>query len=176
MSLMQMKSAEPAQETPWFGVRVRSRSEQLAAAGLAGRGYQPLLPVYTVERRWSDRIRKVDVPLFPGYLFCRFDPRRKLAVLTAPGVLQVVGIGNVPAPIAEEEIDAIRAVVASGIPAQPWPFTREGERVALVSGPLRGVKGIVQKVKSNRQLILSITLLQRAVSVDVAASWVEPVH
>src|ERR1041384_1842791 len=125
-----MQTTSPEAQ-PWFGLRVRSRSEQLAADALAGKGYSPFLPVYEVARRWSDRVKRAEVPLFPGYVFCRFDPQRRLPILMTPGVVSVVGIGKVPAPIEDGEINAIRAVIAAGLPAQPWPFTRVGDEVAI---------------------------------------------
>lgn len=160
----------------WFGLRVRSRSEPVTTAVLQGQGYAPFLPAYKVSRKWTDRTRQVDTPLFPGYVFCRFDPQRRLPILMTPGVLGVVGFGKVPAPIDEWEIDAIRAVVAAGLPAQPWPFTREGDEVSIVEGPLRGVQGIVIKVKNYQHLILSVTMLQRSVSVEVDPNWVQRIN
>ena len=116
------------------------------------------------------------MPLFPGYVFCRFDPQRILPILMTPGVLGVVGFGKVPAPIEEGEIDAIRAVIEAGLPAQPWPFTREGDEVSIIDGPLRGVHGIVNRLKNNQQLILSVAMLQRSVSVEVDPSWVQRIN
>ncbi len=161
---------------PWFGLRVRSRSEPMTTALLEGKGYAPFFPAYNVSRQWTDRIRQVDTPLFPGYLFCRLDSQKILPILTTPGVLGVVGFGKVPAPIDEQEIDAIRAVVTAGLPAQSWPFTREGDEVSIVAGPLRGVRGIVNTLKNDRHLILSITMLQRSVSVEVDLNWVRRVN
>ena len=168
--------AGPLAEQPWFGLQVRSRSEQMAAMALQGKGYKPFLPVYKVARQWTDRVQQVDVPLFPGYVFCRFDPQRRLPILVTPWVMRVVGIGKVPAPIDEEEINAILAVVNAGLPTQPWPFTREGDRVAIRQGPLRGIEGVVSKCKNNQRLILSVTMLQRSVSVEIDPGWAERIH
>ena len=166
--------AAPAQ--PWFGLRVRSRSEQTTAAALQGKGYQPFLPRYNVSRRWTDRVKQVDMPLFPGYVFCRFDPQHRLPILVTPGVVEVVGVGKVPAAIDEAEIAAIRAVIEADLPAQPWPFTREGDRIVLLAGPLRGLEGVVSRCKENHRLVLSVTMLQRSVSVEIDPGWTERVH
>jgi transcriptional antiterminator RfaH len=175
---MQTTSLEagPVAAQPWFGLRVRSRSEQMAVTALEGKGYQPFLPVYKVARRWTDRVQQVEMPLFPGYVFCRFDPQRRLPILITPGVVRVLGFGKVPAPIDEEEINAILAVVNAGLPAQPWPFTREGDKVAIRQGPLRGIEGVVGKCKNNHRLILSVTMLQRSVSVEIDPEWAERIH
>jgi transcriptional antiterminator NusG len=170
-----MKAIAPSAQ-PWFGLQVRSGSEQLAAGALQGRGYSPFLPVYKVARKWSDRVKQVEAPLFPGYVFCRFDPRNRLPILKTPGVMRVVGIGKVPAPIEEDEIKAIRAVIEAGLPAQPWPFTHEGDRVEIIDGPLRGIEGMVGKCAHDGRLILSVTMLQRSVSVEIDPGWVRRIQ
>lgn len=161
---------------PWFGLRVRSRSEQMCAAALENKGYKPFLPVYKVSRHWTDRVKQMELPLFPGYVFCRFDPQRRLPILVTPGVVSVVGIGKVPAAIDEAEISAIVAVINAGLPAQPWPFTREGDKVAIRQGPLRGMEGIVTKCKQKDRLLLSVTMLQRSMSVEIEPGWAERVN
>ena len=173
-----MEAAEISEELrgagyPWFGLRVRSRSEQLAATALEGKGYRPFVPVYKVSRRFSDRTRQVAEPLFPGYVFCRFNPQRRLPVLTTPCVLGIVGVGKTPAPVETAEIDSILALVAAGLPATHWPFVRHGDRVRIVEGPLCGVEGIVTSRHETHRLILSVTLLQRSVSVEVQPGWVK---
>src|SRR5690348_14924711 len=110
------------QTHPWYAVRVRSKFEVLASAGLSGKGYEPFLPLYKTRRRWSDRIKEMELPLFPGYVFCRFDAGTRLPVLTTPGVMSVVGYGREPVIIDDAEIEAVRAIIASGLPAIPWPY------------------------------------------------------
>lgn len=158
-------------DPPWFGLRVRRRSEQIASAALVNRGYNPFLPACKQTRRWSDRKKQVEEPLFPGYLFCRFDPHHRLPIISAPGVLALVGAGNLPTPIAEEEIEAIRVLIASGLPARPWPFVQQGDRASIIDGPLRGIEGIVTGLEGD-QLILSITMMRRSVSVQIEPHWV----
>ena len=160
-------------DQPWFGLRVRSRSEQMAATALADKGYRPFLPVYTVARRWTDRVRHREIPLFPGYVFCRFDPQRRLPILLTPGVMGVVGIGKAPAPIDEAEINAMVALVKAGLPAHPWPFTRAGDRVVIRQGPLRGMEGVVSRYKNSQRLILSVSMLQRSVAVEIDPGWTQ---
>jgi transcription antitermination factor NusG len=165
--------AEPV--FPWFALRVKSRFEKKTALHLEGLGLEPFNPLYRSRRRWSDRTKEVDLPLFPGYVFCRFDPNDRLPVLQTPGVVSIVGFGGRPAPVDEEEIAAIQAIVRSGAPALPWPFLREGQRVRLVRGALRGLQGILLDVKSDCRLVVSVTLLQRSVAVEIDRGDVEPV-
>ena len=152
---------------PWYGIRTKSNHEKLAAVGLESKGYERYLPLYKRRRRWSDRVVETDQPLFPGYLFCRFDVNQRLPIVTTPGVVSVVGCGKEPAPIAESEINAIQAVLRSGLAAQPCPFLREGQRIRVNSGSLEGLKGILLKRKSEWRMVVSVTMLQRSVSVEI---------
>lgn len=160
---------------PWFALRVKSRFEKKTTLHLEGLGLEPFNPLYRSRRRWSDRIKQVELPLFPGYVFCRFDPNDRLPVLQTPGVVSIVGFAGRPAPVDEEEIAAIQAIVRSSSPALPWPFLREGQRVRLVRGALRGLEGILLEVKSECRLVVSVTLLQRSVAVEIDRDDIEPV-
>lgn len=152
---------------PWFALQVRTRHETGVADYLRGKGYQHFLPMYKGRRHWSDRIKEVSSPLFPGYLFCRFNPQNRLPILKTPGVTQIVGYNHVPVAVDQEEIDAIRTLVASGLPNHPCPFLELGNRVRIEAGALRGLEGILLEVKGKRKLVLSITLLQRSVAVEI---------
>jgi transcription antitermination factor NusG len=157
---------------PWFAVQIRTRREALAAEHLGGKGYEWFLPLYKSRRPWSDRIKELEMPLFPGYLFCRFDPQHRLPILKTPGVIQIVGCNRAPVPVDDQEIAAIQKLVSSGLPNQPWPFLSAGDKVRIESGPLRGIEGILTNVKGNHRLVLSISLLQRSVAVDIDSAFV----
>ena len=166
-------SAATPKPLPWYGVRVRSNHEQVASIVLSGKGYEPFAPSYKVRRRWSDRIKETEAPLFPGYLFCRLDSGNRLPVLTATGVVGIVGIGKTPAPIEEQEIESIRAVIKAGLPARPWPFIHQGDRIRVEYGPLRGVEGTVTSVEDQKRLlVVSVSLLQRSIAVEMDSAWV----
>ena len=167
--------ADAILEHPWYAIRVKSKFEAIASAGLTGKGYEPFLPIYRARRRWSDRVKELNLPLFPGYVFCRFDAGTRLPILTTPGVMSVVSYGREPVVIDEAEIAAVRAIIASGLPAVPWPFLREGHRVLIEEGPLTGVEGIILSVKKELRLIVSVTMLQRSVGVEIDRAWVRPV-
>ena len=157
---------------PWYGVRVRSKHEQIASTVLIGKGYQPFLPSYKMSRRWTDRNKQTEFPLFPGYLFCRMGASDRMPVLTSTGVVGIVGVGKTPEPIDETEIEAIRAILQSGLPVRPWPFVRPGDRVQVACGPLRGVQGIVERSPDQCRLVVSVQLLQRSISVELDPDWV----
>ncbi len=161
---------------PWFAVRVKSRSEKSVAAIAQYNGIQQFLPLYRSRRRWSDRMKTLDLPLFPGYVFCRIDPSCRLQLLTIPGVHHIVGAGKTPLPVNEAEIAALQVAARSGLPAEPWPFLRAGQRVLLEGGPLAGLEGLLIEIRKNYRLLLSVTLLNRAVAVEIDRDWVTPVR
>ena len=165
-----------SQQWPWFAIMARTGREKSATLLLENAGYECLLPVSKYTRHWSDRIKEVEVPLFPGYLFCRMDPQNRLPVLMTPGVIQIVGVGKSPIPVEEEEIAAIQRVVKNGLSTMPWPYLQVGRVARIEEGPLRGMTGIIVRIKSGMKLVLSVSLLQRSVAVELDGSWVSSVH
>ncbi len=161
---------------PWFALQVRSRIERSVAVNLQVQGYEWFFPTYKARRRWSDRVKDVELPLFPGYLFCRFDPEDRFPVVKTPGVIQIVGIGKKPVPVNEAEISAIQTIIRSGLPRQPWPYLILGQRVRIEQGALRGLEGILLSLKGQHRIVVSITLLQRAVALEISREWVCPVR
>jgi transcription antitermination factor NusG len=147
----------------------------MVAANLRNKGYELFLPTYKSKRRWSDRIKMLDVPLFPGYLFCRFDAKTRLPILTTPGVNFIVGVGKSPEPVEETEITSIRTVVASGLLYEPYPYVTVGQTVEVEQGSLSGLTGIVTHLKNQARLIVSVNLLMRSVSVEIDRTWIRPV-
>jgi len=160
--------------SPWFALRVRSKAEQLVGTALSSKGCEVFVPTYVECRKYASCIKKIEVALFQGYLFCRLDVNRRLPVLTTPGVEHIVSCGGVPQPIADKEIAAIRTVVDSRLPACPWPYLKVGHPVRIEFGPLAGLEGLVILEKSRERLVLSVDLLQRSVSVEIERTWIRP--
>ena len=152
--------------TGWLALQVRARHEKLTSAVLRLKGYESFLPLYRAERRWSDRTKRIDLPLFPGYVFCWFDVHLSLPILTTPGVIQIVG-GRTPIPIDNAEIAAIQKIVKSGLTVEPWSFVQSGKTVSIVAGPFQGIEGVLLSSNNTQRLVVSITLLQRAVAVEI---------
>jgi transcription antitermination factor NusG len=161
---------------PWFAIRVKSTHEKRVTSLLQYQTYECFLPLYTSRRRWSDRIKRVELPLFPGYLFTRFTPADRIPVLKTPSVISIVGIGATPTPIEECEIAAIQRAVASGFGLSPHPFLRVGQWVRINGGSLCGLEGLIEDTRKRDHLILSVTLLQRSVAVEIDSAWVTPIH
>lgn len=159
----------------WYALQVRSRKEGYIASQIQGQGFECLLPTYKSIRKWSDRVKELEQPLFPGYLFCRFDFQNRRSVITTPGVLQIVGFGKTATPVADEEIHALQLAASSEVVKQPWPYLEVGQRVQVIYGNLTGLEGILVNVKGNHRVVLSVTLLQRSVAMEVETSWLLPV-
>jgi transcription antitermination factor NusG len=159
----------------WFALQVRTRWERSTALQLSGKGYQTLLPTYKTRRRWSGRLREVDAPLFPGYVFCQFDVEKRLPILVTPGMIAIVGRGKVPVPVDDGEIASIHAVVSSGLSAEPWPYLELGQKIRIETDALQGLEGILINFKGNHRIVVSVSLLRRSVALEIDRSCVRPV-
>lgn len=149
----------------------------MVAAAARSKGFDDFLPLHRRWLRWSDRSKWVDAPLFPGYLFCRLNPESRLALLTIPGVMHMVGIGRTPEPVDEQEILAIQLALRSNVEVEPWPFLEAGPRVRLSTGPLAGLEGILlesNNVDDQHRVVVGLTVLKRSVAVKIERDWVEP--
>lgn len=156
----------------WYAVRTRSRFELTTSRALRDRGLAEFLPTYKSRRKWSDRVKELTLPLFPGYVFCRFKASDPFPVLKSPGVVHIVSAGNKPIPVEDTEIESVRTVCASGLPAQPWTDAAIGQPVSIVRGPLRGAAGTLVRVKDQYRLVVSVSLLQRSVSTELEWDWI----
>ena len=156
----------------WYALKVWTRSEALASEALRNRGFETFLPTYPERRRFVDRVKTVNTPAFPGYIFCYFFLQAKIPVLSSPAVEYLVGVRGRPTPIADTEIDAIRRYLAAG--GRPVPYLQVGQRVMINYGPLIGFEGILTRVDGQDRLTLSIDLLQRSLALQIDADRVRP--
>jgi transcriptional antiterminator RfaH len=156
----------------WFALRVFSRAEFSVENRLASQGVQVFLPAVQEQTRWSDRTQIISRPLLPGYLFIKVDPAGLPGVFV-PGVIEILKTDNRAAAIPAEEIDQLRrAIVASRKPVAECPYVA-GDKVTVARGPMAGSTGIVQRTKAATRLVISIEILHRSVSVEIAAEDVE---
>jgi transcription termination/antitermination protein NusG len=149
----------------WFAVYVKHRHEKTTAFALRSKGYESFLPTYHKVRRRDGK--KFELPLFPGYVFCRLEPSNTLLVVTTPGVFSIVGNGQRPEPIPDVDIEGIMRMVDSGLTLCPWPDVLKGQQVRMTSGPLRGIQGVVVDASDEKWLVISVHLLQRSVAAKV---------
>jgi transcription antitermination factor NusG len=158
----------------WFAFRVKSRFEKSVASAARSKGYEALFPFYQVRHHWSDRSKSVDLPLIPGYIFCRLEAEHRFPLLTIPGVVHVVGIGKIPVPIDDGEIAALQTAIRSEMKIEPWPFVGAGERVRLESGPLDGLEGFLVNTPERHRVVVSLSALERSVAVEIDHHWLAP--
>lgn len=162
--------------SPWYALQVRPRSEKTVRAILENKGFAPFLPTCGQASR-SRRNPTAELPMFPGYLFCRLDlSSRILPLYTTPGFHRLVGAGRTPVEISQAEIDGIRLVMASGLASLPWPRIEPGAPVEVESGPLAGLRGVLLAIRKRDHLVVSVDLLQRAVAVELDACCVRPLR
>ena len=153
--------------TQWFALAVKPRCDKAVARVLDTKEFQTFLPLYKKRHEYATRCKEFDLPLFPGYVFCRFNALARLPILTTPGVIQILGVGNTPIPLSDSEIASLQIAMKAQRSLQPFPFVQVGQRVRINRGALAGVEGIVIKVKHSVRLVLSITLLQRSVVLEI---------
>lgn len=166
----------PSSRAPWYALTVKPRHERATARNLRSKGLEEFSPVYRARRLWCDRIKELETELFPGYVFCRFCYEQRLLVLNTPGVTSIVGFGKRPLPVDDQEIEAVRAVVTSGLPIQPWPYLRTGQQVRIEQGCLEGVVGIVLRDRDAFRVLINVEILQRTVAVEIDRALLSPVE
>ena len=159
----------------WYALYTRPRHEKQVFQELSTKRIEAFLPTYKIRRRWSDRYKVVEEPLFKNYLFVNVDYERRYHDTLRPyGAVSIVTFDGQPARIPEDEIDSIRRLVTSELPYDPHPYLKVGRRVRVRSGPLEGCEGILTRKKGLARLVLSVHLLQQSVSAEVDADCVEP--
>jgi transcription antitermination factor NusG len=136
---------------------------------------EPLLPTVKRLSQWKDRKKEVEVPLFSGYCFVRLNSDQKMPALKTVGVVDIVGGGQRPEPIPDEEITAIQTLMASVLPYDPHPYLQEGMKVEVIRGPLQGLQGILLRKDKRHRLILGVRIIQQAAAVEIDVADVLPV-
>ena len=159
----------------WVALTVIPRKEGVTAKTLRLRGYESFLPMYSVKRRWSDRMKTVELPLFPGYVFCRLNPLYRLPVLKISSIMGIAGPARAVEPVPDKEIAALQAVCRPGNQIVPYPFLTVGAKVRIQEGPFKDLEGILLEEKPAR-LVLSVVLLQRSLAINIDREWVAPVR
>lgn len=149
---------------PWFALYVKPRHEKKLTTILHGKGYETFCPTYKHRVKYH---KSFEVPLFPGYVFCRLDLANRFPVISTPGIFSIVGKGAEPESICEEELAGIKRIVDANMMPRPWPYVVPGQEVAVESGPLRGVRGVVVDSSDEKWLVVSIDLLQRSIAVKM---------
>jgi transcription antitermination factor NusG len=168
-----MTQSMPNETTSWFAVYTASNHEKRVAQHLSGKQIETFLPLYSVTKRWKNRTTaKVELPLFPGYVFARICPTERGRVLEVPMVYSIVGSRREPAALPDAEIDRLRAVLQDR-QAYPFPYLKAGNRVRIRSGAFAGLEGIVVRTYGSLSVVLSVDMIQKSVAVHVEADELE---
>lgn len=158
----------------WYAIYTKPRHEKRVAEQLIQKSVETLLPVYECIRRWKNGRHRVQFPLFPGYAFVRIALKDRMDVVKVPGVVRIVGFDRGPLPLANEEIEGLRRGLAAGIDVLPHPYLTAGRRIRVVSGPLRGMRGIMIRRKGQYRIVVSLDLIMQSIRADVDVADVRP--
>jgi transcription antitermination factor NusG len=156
----------------WFVLQVVPRHEKAVSILLEQRNYGHFLPTCKIRRRWSDRIKVVEEPLFPGYVFCMSEGFSMELVRSTSGIVRVVTSRGKPCPVDEEEIKAIRRIAESGRDIERCPYLTTGLKVQVIGGPLSGITGVITQLKKRDRLVMSVDVIMQGISVDIDQSEV----
>ena len=160
----------------WYAIRTRSRHEKIVADQLEKQSIESFLPLVRSTRKWSDRKKEVELPLFSGYSFARlalYSPDR-LRVLRTHGVAGFVGVRGLGIPVPEKQIESLRTLLANRIPMTDRPFLQVGQRVRIRGGALDGIEGILA-AQDERNLVISVEPIHRSLSVCIDGYRFEPI-
>lgn len=156
-----------AAEPGWHVVRVKPQHERTVAYALQKKEFRCYVPFYKAARRWADGLKELEVPIFPGYVFCLMKAEEASCIVNLPAVYQLLGQGGEPSEIEEPQLHVIQRIEKSGLPISPWPYLKEGQRVTIQTGPLAGVVGLLASTSRSWHVVVNVHLLQRGVAVAV---------
>jgi len=157
----------------WYALTVTHQHERPVERALRTKGFEALAPFYRSERRWSDRVKQLEMPLFAGYVFCRAGAGDSAEILSTPGARKIVGFGR-PTPIPDQEIAGIQALLRSVLPLSPWPYLKRGDQVCIEQGPFKGLRGTVLREAGALRVVVGIDLLQRSIAVELHPEMIVP--
>ena len=173
-------SLQPAAEPRWYACYTRARHEKQVAARLKQRSIECFCPLLSLRRQWHDRVKVVEMPLFPSYVFVHCPLSEMSGVLGTPGAVTVVTSGGEAVPIPAEEIENVRRFVAalraSGGSVEPVPLVEQGTRVRIVSGPFIGVEGMVIQHRGRDRVLVGLEAIAQSWEIEVPATCMEPIR
>jgi len=161
-------------EERWYVVQTWANHEKRVLEQLSHRTVEVYVPLYESMRRWKDRRMRLELPLFPGYVFVHLALRDRLRVLQTPSVVRLVGFGSQPAALQDHEIEALRRGVAGEIRLEPHPYLKVGHRLRVRTGPLQGLEGILVRKKNKTRFVISLDLIMRSVAAEIDVAELEP--
>jgi transcription antitermination factor NusG len=160
-------------ESHWYAARTVARHEKQVARQLTSRSLEFLLPVYETVHRWKNGRKKLELPLFPGYIFVRIPLLQRVQVLEVPGIAYLVGSQSGPIPVAEQEVSTVQRLMHRDLRREPFPYLQIGRRVNIRSGPLAGMQGVLLRINNHFRVVISVDLIMSSVAVEVDGCEVE---
>jgi transcription antitermination factor NusG len=170
-----LEQEQAMSQARWYAAYTCAKHEKRVATELGAREVEHFLPLYSSLRRWKDRRVQLELPLFPGYVFVRLALSERLRVVQIPSVVRLVGFNGLPAALPDEEMEILRAGLCQSLRAEPHPFLTVGRRVLITGGPFAGLEGVLKRKKNSLRVVVSLSLIQRSVAVDVDVADVDPV-
>lgn len=161
------------QQPKWYALFVRSNQEKRVAEALRGREVEHFLPCYQSVRQWKDRRVKLEIPLFPGYVFVHLPLADRSKALTVPNVVSLVGGRNLPSPVSDKEISWIKLGIEQG-KAEPYPYLMVGQHVVVTEGIMCGMEGVLVRKRNGTRVVVSLDSIARAFVVEIDAACVKP--
>jgi transcription antitermination factor NusG len=154
-------------DSSWFVLQTDPKCETKVEQFLTHKGYECLVPMYRQKRQWCSRVIEVNLPLFPMYVFCHFTNSAIGKAIVTPHVKRIVGFGGQPVEVAAKEINALKLLSQSRLLREPWAYIPDGTLVQIETGPLAGVQGFLYNGEDRQRLIITVSLLQRSVAVQL---------
>jgi transcription antitermination factor NusG len=164
----------PIEKDSWFAVQVTPRHEKTVDAILQQQNYGHFLPMCRTRRKWSDRVKVIEQPLFPGYVFVRTQSCSVGKIHHMPGFIRIVSFGGRPCSVPDIQIEALQRIIDSERDICPIPYIAVGQKVQIVTGPLSGLTGIISRIKNRGKLIVSVDLIMRSIVVEIDGEEVAP--
>ena len=153
----------------WIAVYTKSRHEQIVINELSKKDIESFCPMFRERRQWSDRKKWVHFPLFRSYVFARIHLKENIFVLQTIGVNKIVKFQNEISIIPNQVINDIKNVVDGRYKIQQVDYFVKGDEVSVVSGPLKGVNGIIQDLKGDSRLIMKVEAIRQAFSIEISS-------
>ena len=168
--LSEQQKGDTGSQMFWYAAYTSSRHEKTVAEHLRQREVECFLPLYETVRRWNNGRHRVQLPLFPSYVFVRMGVRDKLRVLQVPGLVQLVTFQGALAALPDSEIETLRNALTAGVPAQPYRYLNVGSKVEICNGPLQGLRGVLLRHQGQFRVVVSVEMIMRSIVVEVEAS------
>jgi transcription antitermination factor NusG len=161
----------------WYALYTKPRHEKFVEELLLKRGVEAYTPKVTMRRRWSDRIKLVDEPLFKGYCFAKFPLIKKKNIVSQPGVVDIIHFNEKYPEINETVIDSLKIISENDLKVDPCPYLKKGDRITIRRGPYKGFEGyIIEKRNKNATLVVSVDAIAASIKCIIDADFVDHVY